>query len=296
MKKKIAIALALSLVLGTTGCGEKKQDTTTGAVEETTKDTEEEVVQNVEETPVQPEDEPSTQEATEESTTEETKSSPTVTFETKTEERTLEDGSVIIEVSCMTPTVTIPGNEQAQDLIAQSLGEMEESFYAAAAESENDARAFYTENPTALQDAGHFLAQLDYDISRVDDKVVSLIRNDVTYTGGAHGYGGQSGVNYDTKTGEILTIDKITDDKEAFVACVKDYIINECDNGEYKEAVFPDYKDYLDYVVADDCWRFDDTGIVFIANAYTLGPYAAGTMIFTIPYDQVEGLSADYKK
>ena len=47
----------------------------------------------------------------------------------------------------------------------------------------------------------------------------------------------------------------------------------------------------------DEKWYFSTSGLVFISDPYMLGPYASGTITFTIPYQYLEemGLKEDYR-
>ncbi len=283
MKKKLAVVLALSMISGICGCSKAStEQATTEAV--TTQEQTEEVTQSTQE------------ENTEEQTTtqEEAVSEVSVTYETTKDEKKLDNGSVYMYISYMKPTVTILDNEEAQKQIQSELDAIESDFYTNAQEMESEAKLYYSQSENS-EDETSYSSDTQYSDMRVDQKVISLMKTSYSYQGGAHGYSYISGLNYDVKTGKTLTLDDITTDKEAFLAQVKEAIIDKCDNGEYKEAVFPDYKDYIDNILTDDLWYFDENGITFIANAYEIGPYAAGTMDFTIPYDEITGFVDDYK-
>lgn len=298
MRRRMMVVLSALMFSLLMGCGGDKTDSAKdggiqGAAEEQLMEKEEKSSEGSLGEEMEVLEEP-VLEDTEEPTTEEEKI--TVTFESKEEERTLEDGTVILEVAINKPTVVIKDNEEAQNRIQEDIDKNESDFYINSDEMEAEAKAFFSGNTIEDDSSEHFFNQLTYESARVDETVISFVKNDVSYSGGAHGYAYQSGVNYDSKTGEILTLDNIASDKETLVSCVKAYIIEVCDNGEYKDAVFPDYKDYVDSVIEDDKWYLDDTGIVFMANAYELGPYAAGTLTFHLDYKDVEGLKDAYKK
>ncbi len=298
MKKGILVILSAFMLSSLLGCNmETKQteDEKTGSVQEATQQSDitdgngdNELGEDMESFQVTSEEKP------EEPTTEEEKVS--VTYDLTEEERTLDDGTVILDIACNKPTVHIKDNKDAQERIQEDIDKNETDFYINCDEMEAEARAFFTNNPVEDDAYEHFFNQLNYESARVDETVISLIRNDVSYSGGAHGYSYQNGVNYDGETGEILTLDNISDDKEALVACVKAKILEVCENGEYKDLVFPDYADYVDGVIGEDKWYFDDTGIVFIANAYELGPYSSGSLTFQVDYDSLDGLKDTYKK
>lgn len=110
-----------------------------------------------------------------------------------------------------------------------------------------------------------------------------------TYTGGAHPNSWMFGWNYDLTTGEFLTVPSLAEDEEGFRQAIAEEIIRQA--GEPLEdgtAPLDGYwEDYAD-IVAD--WSsyavfFDEDGMTVVFSPYELASYAAGSQIFTIPYD-----------
>lgn len=291
MKKKFAIVLSVILIAGLAGCGAEGEkasvtQTTEEVIEEQT--TEEEITG-------EPVTEEMTEETAEETTTTEEEAAVSVTYEEEINNRFLEDGTVAMEVYYKNPVVSIPDYIDAQKLIQEDLNKRKDDFDISVNELESDARTFVEETKDTGSEMGPYKETVEYETKRADHKVISLLRSEYSYSGGAHGYTLVHGLNYDSSTGNPLTLDDISEDKEVLVECVKNYIYDVCDNGEYKDDVFPDYKPYVDNVVADDLWYLDEDGITFIANAYELGPYAVGTMYFHISYDALDGLKEAYR-
>lgn len=291
MKKRFAIVLSVMLIAGLTGCGAKEEK---ASVTQTTEEVIEEQATETE-TTGEPVTEEMTEETAEETTTTEEEAAVSVTYEEEINNRFLEDGTMAMEVFYKNPVVSIPDYIDAQQLIQEDLNKRKEDFDISVNELESDARTFVEETKDIESEMGPYKETVEYETKRADRKVISLLRSEYSYSGGAHGYTLVYGLNYDSSTGNLLTLDDISEDKEALVTCVKNYIYDECDNGAYKDDVFPDYKPYVDNVVADDLWYFDEEGITFIANAYELGPYAMGTIYFHISYDELDGLKEAYR-
>lgn len=282
MKRKLAVVLVLTMMMGVVGCERVSEEGTQEDARQTQEVvSEEELTEKVEAA------------SEEELTTEQEAPEISVTYETEEDEKELDDGKVYMRFSYMNPTVTISNSEEAQANIQADFDVRKEEFDINASEIEAEAKSYYDSDD--MGDVGGYSYAISYSNIRVDAAVISVIQMVSSYMGGAHGYVYTSGLNYDSKTGEILTLDNITTDKEAFLEKVKEVIIEKCDNGEYKEAVFPDYKDYVDGILVDDNWYFDEEGITFLANPYEIAPYASGMLTFTILYDEIPGFVEEYQ-
>ena len=122
----------------------------------------------------------------------------------------------------------------------------------------------------------------------------SFTKSNYSYNGGAHGSNYIFGWNFDLETGKRLTLEDITEDKDAFMADVKEYVLELCKSDAYNNRLFPDYEENIDFILQDDFWYFDGEGITFIANTYEISAYAEGTLFFTVPYEVLQGLKDAY--
>lgn len=118
------------------------------------------------------------------------------------------------------------------------------------------------------------------------DTLVSICMQFYDYLGGAHPNGGYDTYNFDLTTGEMVTyVDLVTDD-EAFRAVVSEEILKQIQEQGLADGLFEDYEAHVrDLAYADDC--YDDNGITFIFEEYSIGPHAAGCLMFDIPYDLI---------
>lgn len=292
MKKKAALILVAFLAAGVTGCTsnqtqpeqEPDSEVTTEAVEDTESDSEESSSETQEE---KTEDTESTEE-------ESTESRVTISYEALPNDRTLEDGTIIVSAFYQRPTVTVEGNEDAAAAIKQEFDSDEEAFYIRGDELETEAKAYFTEGTGEV--IVPYANEVKYTDKRADGRIISFERSNYSNLGGVHGNTYVSGLNFDTRTGARLTLDDIAEDKESFLAAAKEYVLLLCESDAYKNRLMPGYEDYLNDILQDDLWYLDEEGITFIANTDTLAAYAEGTLQFTVPYENLNGLKAEYSK
>ena len=123
---------------------------------------------------------------------------------------------------------------------------------------------------------------------RADAKIFSMEVCDEIDTDAAHRLSVYSGINFDTKTGKILTVDDIVLDRERFdtfiVESVK-YTLKRY----YKDDLFEDYMETVMRGLDSLNWVFTDYGIQIIYGEYELATYAAGTIRVSIPYSKLQG-------
>jgi hypothetical protein len=110
---------------------------------------------------------------------------------------------------------------------------------------------------------------INYEVKRLDDDVLSLYVTEVTYLGGAHPNVTFRGVTYSLKTGETMRAEDFVEDalnkgKEGIKAMVK------ASPDEY-----PFYDD-SSFEFTDDDFYVENGQLVFVVNPYEIAPYARG--------------------
>ncbi len=106
-------------------------------------------------------------------------------------------------------------------------------------------------------------------VKRADSKVLSYFETYYSYTGGAHGYVGEIGYNFDVATGEkLLFSDIVTDESKVFK------IISESID---EDLLFPD-TDVVSVLEETEevNYTLSETGITVCFNPYEIGPYSSG--------------------
>ena len=223
-----------------------------------------------------------------------------VTFEENTDEIKADDGTVIFTNSVQRPVVHIEGADEIAEKINADL----ETYYAAFSTDNNETLNLAREDYAASQgeDGWDFLGyatDVSAKATRLDDSIISFQITLYDFTGGAHGNYGSACRNYSAKTGELLALDEIAEDSEAFHATALDYMINLADTPAYQGRLFgpPSKTDLDDALFQTDHWIFTRSGISFLAAPYVLGPYASGEIAFMLPYEKAYdlGLKEDYR-
>ena len=286
MKRKIAVLLIMALMVSVVGCGKQEEE---AKKEQSDVTTEETVVINDTEDSTR-EEEKDEVAGEEEKEDEVASDKVTITFEGASEDRYNENGDVIFNMYYVHPVVTIDGNENASKAITDAFQEDEEMFYTNCESMENEAKLAFESG--FMEDMPPYANEVRFAEQRVDDRVVSFTKSNYTNMGGAHGTNYTFGWNFDVSTGKRLMLEDITDDKEAFMEGVREYVQGICDSEAYASRLFPDYD--ISYILQDDLWYFSNEGLTFIANPYEIAAYAEGTMFFTVPYGELKGLKDAY--
>lgn len=210
------------------------------------------------------------------------------------------------------PTITIEGNEEAQDKIQKDLSDYVEMFLDSVNNSEfGTVYEGEMSGMTSYQD-------LTFRVIRADDKVISVVWGNEGYDQGAHGWYIQDYRNYYTQTGEKITFDSLGSgfrDKALELVTEKAAEMQATD-----DCFYPDYEKSIKMVVLDGTEDMDaiyqeiygadiagtgngpasptfsitEDGFVFESGQYVLQPYAVGIVDFEIPAsDFGEALTAD---
>lgn len=139
----------------------------------------------------------------------------------------------------------------------------------------------------------YFSDEVSMQVLRADTRVLSLEGYYYGFSGGAHGYYGHGGYNYDTKTGKELQLSDVTTDTEKLLALVAKRLPE-----EYPEVNFIDLDVYFkETPVEDQVWSLSSTGIKFYFSPYVLASYAEGEQIVFIPFsDQPDLFVEDYSQ
>lgn len=216
--------------------------------------------------------------------------SAVVTVETDKQE--YKDGDRIIMVTNYDEvTVTIEGNETATAAVMAEFAKRKEEF-----EKGLDLEVtleMARENPVVDGNI-YYSEEQWYTLERNDGRVLSFSTMWDVYEGGAHGQYMRYGVNFDGRTGKLLTIDDITPDKGAFQDICVQEMLRQCEDLKAQHLLFeeemitPSLREVLEGKMDGAEWYFTENGIRFISNIYEIAPYAAGSIDFDIPYEMID--------
>lgn len=192
------------------------------------------------------------------------------------------------------PIVEIEGNTAAEDLINEDLQKRIASF-----EKQRDEKLEQANDMYEMSDKDIYFAPStdSYYFSDVktNEGILSFEVQNSTYDHGAHGMTVYECYNYDTKTGKLLTLDDIFDNRKDSMAQIKEHILFLASLPYYQDLLYPNCEDSIDDILIETCWCLAADGLHFISNPYILAPYAAGRIDFIIPYEKIPGLKAEYK-
>jgi len=128
------------------------------------------------------------------------------------------------------------------------------------------------------------------EVAIVGDSMISLVANNQSFTGGAHGNYGTYFINLDLKTGKRIVLSDLL--KPGYESA-----LTKAGEEEFRNSLqFPDTASYSDegYEFPDDVFRlntnygFTKEGIRFVFNIYEVAPYVLGAQDFVIPYEKIK--------
>lgn len=208
-------------------------------------------------------------------------------------ELTTDDGIVFYTISCSYPVVFVAGNEAASEKINADIRSRVDAFNTWTMQDAELAK----EDLEYWNDEGvpapfPYSSDLSFTVTRADENVIAFTENSYEYMGGAHGMPGTTGINYDTKTGELIVFTELSDNPDAFRADTLAYNQALAQTEYYSQQMFNTddiTNGTLEEVLyADGMWYLSTSGLVFMSPPYALAPYAAGTLEFTIPYSDLK--------
>ena len=197
----------------------------------------------------------------------------------------------IIEVQAEVPEVIL-ADETVQKAINDDLKLLQTEFMQRLGELFSDANEYTAAMADAGIDDALFAMDLNVRDAYVNGDILSIVLEEYCYTGGAHGSSLRCAFNYDLNDGHLLAWEEISADSSALAKTLKEYIIAQASSNSYDDYYFFDYyEEYLDSAFGDGTWYFSNEGLTIIYNQYTIAPYAAGIIEFTIPLEEIEQLA-----
>ena len=276
MKKRIfALIMALCLVFALAACGQAETEESPAPAES--------------EEPAGSETPAGTEEPEESEAPEALNAEVTLEEELSTVE---EDGVTYMTAQSVAPNVTIEGADEAAQAIASVLSERltvpQEDIdeYSAMAREHYD-----TLDETERESFGGYSIRYSAEVKR-SEGVLSVLCTRTEYTGGAHDNTSVFGLTFDLSTGALLSAADIAADYEGLCAKVAESVSAQAEELE-EGTITGDLDAYAGGVLDTEKWYLDGEGLVVFAAPDELAPHAAGTIVFTIPYTELEGLLND---
>ena len=128
----------------------------------------------------------------------------------------------------------------------------------------------------------------DVFIRRADTLAVSLLEYHRNYEGGVHGISGVSGQNFDSKTGQVLSLSDVCLDLHELAEVIKEQLLREYPNASFAKSGGASMSEAVDYLmgVGNIAWTLDPTGVSFYFNPYLIGSYSEGIFTTTVLFDE----------
>ncbi|MBA4686044.1 MAG: DUF3298 domain-containing protein [Candidatus Galacturonibacter soehngenii] len=227
----------------------------------------------------------------------ENNSNISVVFEDRSREERDKKGNLLLTVTSNIPVVTIPGNEEASQKINAYYKESEKKQEEKIKEYIDYATDHFSLLNTDQVENwnGYGLGDI-YGSKRVDQAAISIVDDTYEYAGGAHPNTTRTAQNFDTQSGNLLTLKDVLTDEEKGIAFVNEFLLKKMKESEDELGFFEDYENYVKDILTDQTWYFSDEGFVVISNVYIVSPYAAGIQEYVIPYSQFPYLVEKYQK
>ncbi|MBQ9393126.1 MAG: DUF3298 domain-containing protein [Oscillospiraceae bacterium] len=122
-----------------------------------------------------------------------------------------------------------------------------------------------------------------------NDRVLSVISDRVSYTGGAHASAWRSAVTFSLSTGKQVLLAELIDDEAALDEAVTQELLRQAEErvAEDQSVYYEDYPRTLAEWQEKTLVPGDD-GLTVVFGVYDLAPYAAGEQTFLLPYELIE--------
>ena len=203
---------------------------------------------------------------------------------------------LILSFSYVTPYVHIPGNTAAEENINEYIAMLNESFYTGdnyGGVYDSGCAPGYINMLTLAEDNYNYIinSAVDFEaevsplgchrtvyVDLIDDSVISLTFHDIIKMGNGQEYVGFKSYNFDCHSGELMTLDSLSDDSEAMKAFVVLYI------QEHEGRQF-------DIELMEGNWYFSHWGLHIVTESEVPGnhPDVNGTWEYLVPYSALEG-------
>lgn len=214
-----------------------------------------------------------------------------IVMPTVTENTLADDGTVIFTRSYQQIKLILNGAE-SETIIASDLQARMNGVLSGAADIETYAKEDYQLAPEYWSP---YFIDVTYTPTRIDRSVISLFANHSSYSGGPHPSLITESVTYDLTTGAVLTLGDILVDGYTgtdLCALIIEALAPMSDDLHY------DYETSLQDRFSGDysnvaSWYFSGTGLCFHFSPYDIAPYSSGTIIATIPYEDLNGVLND---
>lgn len=162
------------------------------------------------------------------------------------------------------------------------------NFYNA---SKEEAKAFLKDNP---DEEGKFVANVDFEVKKNSNNMLSILVTYYKYSGGAHGEYKNVAYNIYMKNGKFLDLNELFKDDIDYKSVINNEIRKQIEDMAKKD---PENVGIYQFTSINDKQKFyiQDNNIVIFFDLYEIAPYAAGIPEFRININTISHiLKEDY--
>jgi hypothetical protein len=225
--------------------------------------------------------------------TEETAPLPDIAVNLTEEEQEYksDEGQMLLSFSAQSAAISYPDNTAVEEAINASLAAAYDTFCSYRDEYVSAASEQLSEMGSEYWN--EYMMVREVAAGRLDRRIASITYCDYYYLGGAHGSTVITAQNYDMTTGRLLTLSDLAADRQAFMDFTLKYLLWLTLKPGFSDLYPWATEDALKMIIAEGFWCLNETGLEFICNEYSIGPYAAGITSLIIPYKDLEGVILD---
>ncbi len=203
-----------------------------------------------------------------------------------------EDGTVIFSYTHQNMMLTLPDPDVAHKVIVDFLSRID-----ASASNVDMLLAAAKTNYKGDPDWTPYLYNITYSPMRMDQGVLSLLGNCVTYSGTSHPERLSMSASYDLVTGDVLTLGSIMS-AQATTERFCELVLEELDKVKEEKFLYDGYENTVKQRFSkdesqDQDWYFSTKGLCFYFVPYEIAPYSSGVIVVEISYEKLSGLLYD---
>lgn len=151
----------------------------------------------------------------------------------------------------------------------------------------------YAKEDDFPKDLNLFISR-EIEVTRADQKILSLVNTETSFMGGAHGSYYECGEVFDAETGAVLELSDVVTDYDK----VYDYVMKYLKDHYEEDMFFAGYEEWIHEMfyepdgamAAPIEWNMDMDSLDIRFNPYAIGPWVSGTFEVEIPYEENEEL------
>ena len=198
-----------------------------------------------------------------------------------------DDGVVVFEGFVQSIAVELPDHEEVASRMNEVLYLVRDESIASVGVTREDAISMYDEFGSDGM-VGPNVWETTVAPAIISDRIVCFYVGHYMYYGGAHGGYYSEVYTFDIQTGELLSLESICEDKDAFEAFIFEQIIAQIEAVPEEESMyFPEYSTSVEEAFSRATWEFFELeGVMTFYvtyQQYDLAAYAAGMPGFAIP-------------